>query len=237
MNKTQLHWSLLLISSWMMISGCNGPYNPVTEKDDDPNNVEAFTIDASDSVLTSDSTVYYGGYETEITTLFNQDEFPEAYLEQLLVELKICNPQLEELQGDGVPPCSPNYFQFYSYNKHRKIEDAFMIQVKKGVNGFPYRRLLIFTRENGILVKMNGIIGYLVEKRPSPSGIDDLVVAVVDNIGGYYERYDVLIRYENGKYQFVEALGDLQGAFDNVELRKEATRQIKQRIEEKELIF
>jgi hypothetical protein len=200
------------------------------------NDTEMFTLSASDTLRT-DSTAYYGGYHSQITTLFDQSEFPEAYLEQLLAEIKICNPQIEEMQADGITPCSPNYFQFYSYNKHRKIEDAFMIQVKKGVNGFPYRRLLIFTRENGILVKMNGIIGYLVEKRPAPSGIDDLVVAVVDNIGGYYDRYDVLIRYENGKYQFVEALGDLEGTFDTKELKAEATKQIKKRIEEKELIF
>jgi|GEM_PF-712485 len=196
----------------------------------------SFTLTAQDTIPT-DSTAYYGGYNKEISTLFDATEFPEAYLEQLLAEIKICNPQIESLQADGVPPCSPDYFQFYSYNKHRKIEDAFMIQVKKGVNGFPYRRLLIFTRENGTLVKMNGIVGYLVEKRPSSSGIDDLVVAVVDNIGGYYDRYDVLIRYENGKYQFVEAIGDLQGTFDSKELKEEATKQIKQRIEEKELIF
>lgn len=200
------------------------------------NDTEMFTLSASDTLRT-DRTAYYGGYHSQITTLFDQSEFPEAYLEQLLAEIKICNPQIEEMQADGITPCSPNYFQFYSYNKHRKIEDAFMIQVKKGVNGFPYRRLLIFTRENGILVKMNGIIGYLVEKRPAPSGIDDLVVAVVDNIGGYYDRYDVLIRYENGKYQFVEALGDLEGTFDTKELKAEATKQIKKRIEEKELIF
>jgi hypothetical protein len=158
-------------------------------------------------------------------------------MEQLLSEIKICNPQIETIQADGVAPCSPSYFQFYSYNKHRKIEDAFMLQIKKGVNGFPYRRLLIFTRENGILVKMNGIIGYLVEKRPAPSGIDDLVVAVVDNIGGYYERYDVLIRYENGKYQFVEALGDLEGTFDTKELKAEATKQIKNASKKKNSYF
>lgn len=205
-------------------------------KDSEINDTDSFTLSPEDT-LSTDSTKYYGGYNSEISTLFDKSEFPEAYMEQLLSEIKICNPQIETIQADGVAPCSPSYFQFYSYNKHRKIEDAFMLQIKKGVNGFPYRRLLIFTRENGILVKMNGIIGYLVEKRPAPSGIDDLVVAVVDNIGGYYERYDVLIRYENGKYQFIEALGDLQGSFDTKELKEEASKQIKQRIEEKELIF
>jgi len=227
-------WLFLLLVAFSTLYSCT--HEKVVETKPVINDVDAFTVSADDTIA-MDSTAYYGGYNQEISTLFDKTEFPEAYLEQLLTEIKICNPQIEQLQADGTAPCSPNYFQFYSYNTHRKIEDAFMIQVKKGVNGFPYRRLLIFTREKGTLVKMNGIIGYLVEKRPSPSGIDDLVVAVVDNIGGYYDRYDVLIRYENGKYQFVEAIGDLEGPFNTKELKEEASKQIKKRIEEKELIF
>lgn len=227
-------WTSLILIVLVTLHSCidEVKVNETRIKDD----AESFTIAPEDTLATV-STAYYGGYNSEISTLFDQTEFPQAYLEQLLVEIKVCNPQIEEMQADGITPCTPSYFQFYSYNKNRKIEDAFMLQIKKGVNGFPYRRLLIFTRENGLLVKMNGIIGYLVEKRPSLSGMDDLVVAVVDNIGGYYDRYDVLIRYENGKYHFVEAIGDLEGTFNTKELKEEASKQIKQRIKEKELIF
>jgi hypothetical protein len=173
-----------------------------------------------------------------ITTLFDASEFEDPIMDRLLAEIKICNPLTRDSIIDGAYPCSPKLFQLYTYNRKRGLEDAFLLQVRKGVNNFPYRRLLIFTRENGELVLMNGIIGYLVEKRKSDSGIDDLVVAVVDNIGGEYMRYDVLIRYENGKYHFLEALGDLEGSFEhNPELKAEATRQIGDRIKEKELIY
>lgn len=174
---------------------------------------------------------------TEVTTLFDEESFESQEMLDLLIELKICNPSSEDSIIEGIVPCTPKFFAFYGYNHKRNIEDAFLLQVRKGVNEFPYRRLLIFTRERGELIKMNGIVGYLVEKRSRPNEIDDLVVAVVDNIGGKYERYDVLLRYNDGKYHFVEAIGDLEGTFQDEALKEKASKMIKQRIEEKQLIF
>ncbi len=188
---------------------------------------------------TEDTTEEVFSSETiEITTLFDQDAFEDKKMEDLLIELRICDPVNQDSIPVGMTPCSPKYFAFYSYHNKRSLEDAFLLQVKKGVNNYPYRRLLIFAREKGLLVKVNGVNGYLVEKRTRSNGIDDLVVAVVDNIGGHYERYDILLRYENGKYHYVEALGDLHGTFEHdSELKKEATKQIGERIKEKQLLF
>jgi len=175
---------------------------------------------------------------TSISTLFDQDSFNDSKHLELLAELRICNPETQDSVINGVFPCSPRFFAFYSFNHNRKMEDAFLLQVRKGVNNYPYRRLLIFTREKGLLVKMNGANGYLVEKRSQPNGIDDLVVAIVDNIGGHYERYDVLLKYRDGKYHYVEALGDLHGVFEEgSELKAEATKQIGERIKQKQLLF
>lgn len=174
---------------------------------------------------------------TPISTLFDEEEFPDESMNRLLVEIRICNPLSQDSIIDGFVPCSPNYFKFYTYDHNRDLSNAFLLQVRKGVNNFKYRRLLIFTREKEELVLVNGIIGYLVEKRSRPNKIDDLVVAVVDNINGHYERYDVLLRFKDGKYRFIEAIGDLHGVFKTEELKKEASKQIKARIEEKELIF
>lgn len=175
---------------------------------------------------------------TSVSTLFDKDSFEDSKYVDLLAELRICNPNTQDSIINGVYPCSPRFFAFYSFNHNRKTEDAFMLQVRKGVNNYPYRRLLIFTREKGILVKMNGANGYLVEKRSQPNGIDDLVVAIVDNIGGHYERYDVLLKYKEGKYHYVEALGDLHGVFEEgSELKAEATKQIGERIKQKQLLF
>lgn len=174
---------------------------------------------------------------TEVSTLFDKDEFENPIYKKLLAELNICIPFVTDSMPKGTVNCSPKFFEFYSYNHKREIEDAFLLQVRKGVNEYPYRRLLIFVRERGDLVLVTGVVGYLVEKRSTPNEIDDLVVAVVDNIGGKYDRYDVLLSYKDGKYRFVEAVGDLEGKFEDEELKQKASKMIKKRIEEKELIY
>ena len=174
---------------------------------------------------------------TKVSTDFNTNEFEDEIYYSLLEELNICVPIIDDSLPAGTVPCSPEYFAFYAYNNKRSIEDAFLLQVRKGVNNYPYRRLLVFVRERGDIVLATGVVGYLAEKRSTEKGIDDLVVAVVDNIGGKYERYDVLLTYEDGKYRFVEALGDLEGEFEDEALKERASKMIKQRIEEKKLIF
>jgi hypothetical protein len=177
---------------------------------------------------------------TPVSTTFEDESFEDSRYLELLLSLRICDPSLPDQSPliDGVAPCSPKYFAFYPYNHNRDISDAFILQIRKGVNQFNARRMLIFTRENSGLVKMNGAVGYLAERRSSPNGIDDLVVGIVDNVAGEYYRYDVLLRYENGKYHFVEALGDIEGSFENdPDLKAAATREIGLRIEQKKLLF
>jgi hypothetical protein len=174
----------------------------------------------------------------KVSTLFDELSFDKKIKYELLAETRICQPFYTDTMPSGVVPCTPKHFAFYEYNHKRELEDAFLLQVKAGVNNYDYRRLLIFTREKGKLVQMNGINGYLVEKRTRPNEIDDLVVAIIDDLGNNkFDRYDVLIRYDDGKYHFVEAIGDLYGTFDSEELKENASKMIKERIEEKELIF
>jgi hypothetical protein len=175
---------------------------------------------------------------TKVTTLFDETSFDKKVKYELLAETRICQPYYTDTMPPDVIPCTPKHFALYEYNHNRKIDDAFLLQVKAGVNGYDYRRLLIFTREKGKLILMNGINGYLVEKHSRPNEVDDLVVAIIDDLGNNkFDRYDVLIRYEDGKYHFVEAIGDLYGTFDSQELKEKASKMIKKRIEEKELIF
>ncbi|PKR80833.1 hypothetical protein CW751_08685 [Brumimicrobium salinarum] len=171
-------------------------------------------------------------------TLFSSQGFSDKKYYELLIETRLCNPDYDPKSNSNTTPCSAKFFEFFPYNHKRDIEDAFLLQVKAGVNNFPYRRLLIFVRENGRLVLMNGIIGYLVKRVSSPNEIDDLIVAVFDDLGNdKFDRYDVLLRYTDGKYHFVEAVGDLQGTFKTEKLKKAASKAILKRIKEKELIF
>ena len=161
----------------------------------------------------------FSSQTTAISTLFNKNQFDLAIKQELLEETGICsNAVIDSTQA--ITPCSPRFFELYKYAENIALKNGFILQVKANVNGFPARRMLIFTREKGKLITMNQIVGYLVEKRTTASGFDDLVIALVDNVGGYYDRYDVLIKYKDGKYQYAEALGDLQGKFDNPVLKK-----------------
>jgi hypothetical protein len=174
----------------------------------------------------------------KVETLFSSSGFDDKKYYELLIETHLCNPNYDPSKKDKTTPCSARFFQFYPYNHKREIENAFLLQVKAGVNNYPYRRLLIFVREKGDLVLMNGIVGYLVERISRPNDIDDLIVAVFDDLGNdKFDRYDVLIRYKEGKYHFVEAVGDLHGKFDTPELKERASKAILERINEKELIF
>jgi hypothetical protein len=170
--------------------------------------------------------------------VFTNRGFDQALKYELLIESRICNPKFNDSINDGSVPCSAKFFRFFEYNRKRTLEDAFMLQVKAGVNNFPYRRLLIFERERGKLVLVNGITGYLVSQVKKENDFDDLIVAVIDDLGNNnFDRYDVLLRYKDGKYRMVEALGDLQGEFKNEQLKERATKAIEARIKEKNLIF
>lgn len=175
---------------------------------------------------------------TVVDMLFSPEGFNDKKYYELLIETHLCDPSYDKNNPAGKTPCSSRLFKFYPYNHKRDIKNAFMLQVKAGVNNYPYRRLLIFVRENGKLVLMNGIVGYLVKRIAQPNGIDDLIVGIVDDLGNNnFSRYDVLLRYKDGKYRFVEALGDLRGTFDTPKLKNKASKAIKKQIEDKELIF
>src|SRR5690554_96609 len=220
---------LLLIAFSCTEDGENKGANDIKtehDKDSDTNHKSA----ASTNDIKSDT--------VKVETLFTSTGFDDKIYYELLIETHLCNPNYDPAKNDKTTPCSARFFEFHPYNHKRKIQDAFLLQVKAGVNNYPYRRLLIFVREKGNLVLMNGIVGYLVERISRPNEIDDLIVAVFDDLGNdKFDRYDVLIRYNEGKYHFVEAVGDLQGTFNTPELKERASKAILERINEKELIF
>lgn len=174
----------------------------------------------------------------QISTTFEGKSFTDSIQLMLLNEINICNDTLHpDPRKEGMSLCSPENFAFYTYSDAISLENGFLLQVKAGVNDFPVRRLLFFVRENGKLVTMNNVQGYLVEKRATTTGFDDLVVSLVDNLEGTYQRYDILLQYKEGKYHFVEALGDLQGSIDTPQMKKDAKAFFEERIRKNKLMF
>jgi len=145
-----------------------------------------------------------------ISTDFNDNVFQSNVEVDLLKELRLCDPAAPNDTDEKRPACSPKFFRFFPLAAKTPLKDGFMVMVKAGVNGWPTRRLLIFEREQGKLVKLNGFNGYLIERRPGVSGYDDLVVRFGERIDGYLYYYNCLFTWKDGKYDYklCEAIND-----------------------------
>lgn len=138
-----------------------------------------------------------------ISTDFASNAFDSKVEEKLLTELSICDPKAPNDTDEKRPSCSPNFFRFFPLNDKIKLDNGFILLVKAGVNNFPLRRILIFEREKGELIKLNGFNGNLIERRPTPSGYDDLLVRFTDNIEGSLCYYNCWFSWNGGQYQYV----------------------------------
>lgn len=138
-----------------------------------------------------------------ISTDFNSNTFSSKVEEELLKEIKICDPNAERDDDELHPACSPKMFRFFKLNQNQSLKNGFIVLVKAGVGGFPLRRVLIFQREQGVLVKVNGFIGNLIEKRKGHGEYEDLVIRFSDKVYDHLTYYNCLFTWKNGKYEYV----------------------------------
>lgn len=116
----------------------------------------------------------------EIETLFDEKDFKSNIEMELLAELNICDTL--PVEGSYTSPCSPENFKFFKLKEDKGINEAFALQIKaltvlRGERKpLPMRHLMIFERENGMLVKLNGFRGNLVEKIARKNSNDDLII-------------------------------------------------------------
>ena len=137
-----------------------------------PENDEVVNEDTAVEVKTED----YGNIET----LFDESAFADPVHLQLLAELEMCDSF--QIEGSYCAPCSPENYKIFPFTNDVEISSALMVQIKAGtvLKGqqvpLPVRHLLIFARENGTLVKLNGFRGNLIGTSESPSGKADLLI-------------------------------------------------------------
>ena len=147
-----------------------------------------------------------------IETDFNANTFSGTTEIELLKELGVCDSTAPNDNNLDRPSCSPRFFRFFNYKKNADLRNNFILLVRSGVNGFPARRLLVFVRENGELVKTNGFIGYIIEKRRIKNKLhDDIVIRFYEK---YYEQkyfYNCLFSWKDQRFEFVkcEAINDI----------------------------
>ena len=142
-----------------------------------------------------------------VETLFDEKKFPDASHFELLKELDICDTLPANVVGCA--SCTPEFFKIHAFKETGDIKDAFMVQIKaltvlKGQSiPLPVRHLMVFERENGSLVKINGFRGNLIATRANDSGYKDLVIRF------YIPEDDAFINclfvWKDKKYSFKSA--------------------------------
>jgi hypothetical protein len=139
---------------------------------------------------------------TPIETLFNEDKFENPKHIELLKELKICSEFQKDTSNYIEPACSPNFFKIFDLRDDVPVENAFLLQIKSKVGGIKLRRLIVFERERGELVKVNTFIANLIGLRKSKTHYPDLILRFNDNVEGDIIFYNTIFAWDGSKYKF-----------------------------------
>ncbi|MDX2361320.1 MAG: hypothetical protein QNK23_10970 [Crocinitomicaceae bacterium] len=137
---------------------------------------DVVVIESIDSLVQSEGQ----GISNDIVTLFDEVAFSDPRHLQLLAELEMCDSFLVE--GTYCAPCSPENYKIFPFRNDVDVTSALMVQIKAGtiLKGqqmpLPVRHLLVFERENGYLVKINGFRGNLIGTSETTTGKVDIMV-------------------------------------------------------------
>lgn len=142
------------------------------------------------------------GEMESIETLFDKDVFEDPKMKDLLTELNLCTEKTSDTLDYVNPSCTPRFFRFFNLTEKMPIENGFILQVKAKVSGFPLRRVLVFVRERGELVKVNGFVANLIGRRKTSGEYDDLLLRFNDNVDGETTFYNCFFKWNGAKYEF-----------------------------------
>lgn len=175
-----------------------------------------------------------------IETLFDKEAFDDPQKEMLLKELKICSDKNKGPEDYMNPGCSPRFFELFPFVENVPLKNAFILQVKSKVNGFPLRRLLIFERERDQLVKINGFVANLIGRSKSPSNHDDLLLRFNDKDQGVDVFYNCTFTWDGKSYKYksVEAIeGPDWGGPVKADLKDSISKEVYADIMDHKMIF
>lgn len=177
-----------------------------------------------------------------IEILFDEDKFSDPKAVELLKEINICSDVQTNEQGDLMTPCSSESFKLFPLKEGTSIQDGFILLVKANTGGIPLRRVLIFERENGTLIKVNGFIANLIGKKKKEGSNDDLLLRFIDKIEGSDVYYHCIFRWEDGKYVFktVEVIQEPAGNFSGIvkeSVKDSVSQEILKILNDNQMIF
>ncbi len=163
--------------------------------------------DVEDPIKVEDKTEKKG--EENIEVLFNETVFSDDLSLKLLKELGhgICNPSEKDPENYINPPCSSKFFKLFDFKEKTSMSDAFILLIKSNVHDFPLRRIYIYQREKGKLIKVNSFVANLIGKRKSKTEYQDLVLRFADKDQNHFNCIYV---WRNNHYEYdrVEQIND-----------------------------
>ncbi len=172
----------------LVFTACKSDHKPAN-KNDEKGNEKAKIEDVK-------------GYQ-DIEILFNDDKFGSDEEAELLNEIKICSNDPNLTANSEVPPCSPENFKFLPLQKDISIKNGFILIIKAETGGFPLRRVLIFQRERGELIKLNGFVANIIGRIPADNGYDDLIIRFRDkDEAGVPMFYNCIFTWKDSKYEY-----------------------------------
>lgn len=201
-----------------------------------------FIQNREDEVIDNHQTTEKEGDFESIEVLFDETQFEYANSVELLREINICTTAKQDSLGYYQTPCSPELFKFFPLKKGKDIHDGFILLIKANTGGIPVRRVLIFERENGALIKTNGFLGDLAGRRESKSNHDDLLVRFIEKYENSDYYHNCLFQWENGKYEFksVELIQQPSQNYSGIveaDVKDSVSKEIYQMLLDKKQIF
>ncbi|MFT5823426.1 MAG: hypothetical protein ACI8ZM_004687 [Crocinitomix sp.] len=99
-----------------------------------------------------------------------------------------------------LPPCSAEIYRVFQYRTDKEMKDGFIVEMVPGLYGSPVHQIVIIENVFGKYKIVNQYLGYLIEKRSTPEGYDDLLIGYSDPDIGLVairhewqgEKYDVI---------------------------------------------
>jgi hypothetical protein len=139
---------------------------------------------------------------SNIEVLFNENQFTDTTHISLLKELKICNAFQKDTSNYMEPACSPRFFKIFPISSKIPVEDAFLVLIKSKVSGIKLRRVVVFVREKGELVKVNAFVANIIGMKNGKGDHKDLLLRFNDNVDGEVIFYNCQFKWNGTQYQF-----------------------------------
>ncbi|MFT5861104.1 MAG: hypothetical protein ACI865_003223 [Flavobacteriaceae bacterium] len=141
---------------------------------------------------------------------FSKKDFENPKHLEIIKELDVC--LMLDQDSTVFAVCSPENFRIIPFKDGADIKDAFILQMKAGIvlkgQKLPLkeRNIVVFEREAGELVKVNGFRGDMTAMRPGDSGAQDLVITFYSDLDETF--FDCIFKWNGKRYdfKFVEAL-------------------------------